>query len=62
MFLTNFFNWDILDRVFCIDLEKYRPSKLGSIILRSIRQELRKKLGRTYKIENFLFLKKRRFG
>ena len=43
MFLTNFFNWNVLDRVFCIELEDYRLFQLGSIILRSIGKELRKR-------------------
>ena len=38
---------------FCIELEEYRPSELGSIIFRSKRTELQKKLGGTYKRENF---------
>ena len=44
---------EVLDRVFCIELEEYRPSELGSIIFRSKRTELRKKLGGTYKREIF---------
>ena len=46
---------------FCIELEEYRPSELGSKNFRSKRTELRKKLGGTYKRENFLILEKRRF-
>ena len=46
---------------FCNDLEDYRPYELGSIIFRSKRSELRKKLGETYKRENFLILEKKTF-
>ena len=42
-----------LDRAFCVDLEDNRPSELGSIIFRSKGTELQKKLGGTYKRENF---------
>ena len=38
---------------FGIELEEYGPSELGSIIFMSKRTELRKKLGGTYKRENF---------
>ena len=48
--------------LFCIELEEYRPSELGSIIFRSKGPDLRKKLGGTYKREKFLSLEKRRFG
>ena len=34
---------------FCIELEEYRPTELGSIIFRSKRTESRKKLGGNYK-------------
>ena len=57
-----FFYNSVLDRVFCIELEEYRPSELGSIIFRSKGPDLRKKLGGTYKRENFLSSEKRRFG
>ena len=50
-FFANFFNKSVLDRVFCIELEKYRPFELGSIIFRSKGPDLRKKLGGTYKRE-----------
>ena len=62
VFLANLFNWNVLDWIFCIELEEYRPSKLGSIIFMSKRTDLRKKLGGTYKRGYFLFLEKRRFG
>ena len=42
----------------CIELEEYRPSELGSIIFRSKGPDLRKKLGGTYKRENFRIWKK----
>ena len=40
---------------FCLELEGYRPLEHGSKIFRSKRTELRKKLGGTYKKENFWF-------
>ena len=43
LFLANFFSWNVSDRIFCIELEEYRPFELGSIIFRSKRTELRKK-------------------
>ena len=43
---------------FCIELEKYRPFQLESIIFRSKKTELRKKSGGTYKREIFLLKKK----
>ena len=62
VFLANLFNWNVLDWIFCIELEEYWPSKLGSIIFMSKRTDLRKKLGGTYMRGYFLFLEKRRFG
>ena len=53
LFLANFFNWNVLDQIFCLELEAYRPSKLGPIIFRPKKSELRKKLGVTYKREKF---------
>ena len=35
LFLAIFFSWNVLDQVFCIELDKYRPSELGSIIFGS---------------------------
>ena len=51
VFRKFFFNYSVLDQVFCIELDKYRPSELGSIIFRSKRTVLRKNLGGTYKRE-----------
>ena len=42
---------------FCIELEKYRPSELGSIKIR-----IAKTLGGTYKRYFFFALEKRHFG
>ena len=50
------------DFFFCIELEEYWPFELGSKIFRSNRTEFRKKLGGTYKRENFLIVEKRNFG
>ena len=38
MILANFFSSNVLDRVFCIELEEYRPFELVSIIFQSKRQ------------------------
>ena len=46
---------------FCIELEEHRLFELGSIIFKSIRQELRKKLDGNYKFEKFLSSHQRRF-
>ena len=40
-------------QVFCIELEEYRPSELGTKVFRSKRKEMRKKLGGTYKRESY---------
>ena len=44
--------------MFCIELEEYRPSELGSIIFRPKGPDLRKKLGGTYRREIFRVWKK----
>ena len=63
LFLANFFSWNVLDWVFSIEIEEYRPSEqLELITFRSKRLDLRNKLGGTYNREKFLALEKRRFG
>ena len=42
IYFGKFFSWNVLDRVFCIELEEYRHFELGSICFRSKRTELRK--------------------
>ena len=49
----NYSSRNVLDQGFCFELEKYRPSELGSKIFRSKRSELRKKLGGAYERETF---------
>ena len=54
-----FFQVERFRSSFCIELDKYRPSELGSIFfLGRKEQNCKKKLGGTYKRENFLILEK----
>ena len=48
-----FFRLNCFRPGFCLELETYRPFELGSIIFKSIKQELRKKLDGNYKLKTF---------